>query len=133
MFNRCLIALVTFTLAPAGDRLHRGNDEPFGSDVVDEKRHPGAKRFKRRHGGREALLCGRKLSESPIGRPSERTQEEPLPSVGHQKSGPLTKTEHDSPGETAGTLHSGSNAPGGKTHSAFHFNLSLNSSDIALA
>jgi hypothetical protein len=36
--------------------------------------------------------------------------------------------------DTAGTPHSGGNAPWGeKTHSAFHFNLSLNLSDVALA
>jgi hypothetical protein len=45
----------------AGDGVHRGNDEPFSGDMVDEEKHPGAKRFKRRQGGSEALFGCRKL------------------------------------------------------------------------
>ena len=45
----------------AGDGVHGGNDEPFCGDVVDEEEHPGTERFKRRHGGGEALFGGGKL------------------------------------------------------------------------
>ncbi len=45
----------------AGDGIHRGNDERFGGDVVDEEQHPGAERFERRQVGGEALLGGGKL------------------------------------------------------------------------
>jgi len=42
----------------ACDCVHGGNDEHFSGDVVDEEKHPGAERFKRRHGGGEALFGG---------------------------------------------------------------------------
>jgi len=42
----------------AGDRVHRGNDEFLARNVVDEKQHPGAEGFERRHVGGEALLGG---------------------------------------------------------------------------
>jgi len=43
----------------ARDGIHDRNDEHFTGDVVDEEKHPGAKRFKWRHGGSEALFgCG---------------------------------------------------------------------------
>ena len=40
----------------AGDGIHGGDDELFAGDVVDEEKHPGAERFKRRHRGGEALF-----------------------------------------------------------------------------
>ena len=45
----------------ACDCVHGGNDEHFSSDVVDEEKHPRTERFKRRHGGGEALFGCRKL------------------------------------------------------------------------
>ena len=44
----------------ARDGVHGRDDERFGSHMVDEEKHPGAERFKRRHGGSEALFrCGK--------------------------------------------------------------------------
>ena len=44
----------------ARDGVHGGYDERFGGDMVDEEKHPGAERCKRRHGGGEALFgCGK--------------------------------------------------------------------------
>jgi hypothetical protein len=40
----------------AGDGIHRGNDELFAGHMIDEEKHPGAERFKRRQGGGEALF-----------------------------------------------------------------------------
>lgn len=45
----------------AGNGVHGRDNESFGGHVVDEEKHPGAKRFKRRHGGSEALFSCRKL------------------------------------------------------------------------
>lgn len=49
----------------ARDGVHRGDDEPFCRDVVDEEQHPGTERFERLHGGGEALLGGGEFSTSP--------------------------------------------------------------------
>lgn len=45
----------------ARDGIHGRDDEPFAVDMVDEEKHPGAKRFNRRHGVSEALFGCRKL------------------------------------------------------------------------
>jgi hypothetical protein len=45
----------------AGGGVHCGEDELLFGDVVDEEKHPGAKRFKRGHGDREALFGSGKL------------------------------------------------------------------------
>ena len=43
----------------ARDGVHDRDDEFFCGYMVDEEKHPGAERFKRRHGGGEALFgCG---------------------------------------------------------------------------
>jgi hypothetical protein len=48
----------------SGDGVDRGNDEPLAVDMIDEEKHPGAERFKRRHGRNEALFGCSKLSTS---------------------------------------------------------------------
>jgi hypothetical protein len=48
------------TCCAACDGIHGRDDEPFCGDMVDEEKHPRAERFKRWHGGGEALLgCGK--------------------------------------------------------------------------
>jgi hypothetical protein len=40
----------------AGDGIHGWDDKALCGDMVDEEKHPGAERFKRRHRGGEALF-----------------------------------------------------------------------------